>query len=74
MGPKVSDRQPTDQVDLADASNALSPRKVANVDPVDLSILDLLLRNGRASQRRIAREVGMSAPAVADRISRLERA
>ncbi|MDQ6771883.1 MAG: Lrp/AsnC family transcriptional regulator [Candidatus Dormibacteraeota bacterium] len=43
------------------------------LDPVDLTILELLHRDGRASQRRIAREMGMSAPAVADRIGRLER-
>lgn len=43
------------------------------LDDVDLSILDLLVRDARASQRRIAREVGMSPPAVAERISRLER-
>ena len=43
-------------------------------DDVDLSILDLLVADARASQRRIAREVGMSPPAVAERIARLERA
>lgn len=45
----------------------------ANLDDVDLAILELLVRDARASQRRIAREVGMSPPAVAERIGRLER-
>src|SRR5438270_11081253 len=44
-----------------------------SLDDVDLAILDLLVRDARASQRRIAREVGMSPPAVAERIGRLER-
>src|SRR5258708_17045770 len=44
-----------------------------SLDEVDLAIVELLVRDARASQRRIAREVGMSAPAVADRIARLER-
>jgi DNA-binding Lrp family transcriptional regulator len=50
---------------------ALEP---VSLDDVDLAILDLLVRDARASQRRIAREVGMSPPAVAERIGRLERA
>lgn len=45
-----------------------------SLDDVDLSILELLVGDARASQRRIAREVGMSPPAVAERIARLERA
>ena len=45
----------------------------ANLDDVDLAILELLVRDARASQRRIAREVGMSPPAVSERIGRLER-
>jgi len=44
-----------------------------SLDDVDLAILELLVRDARASQRGIAREVGMSPPAVADRIGRLER-
>lgn len=45
-----------------------------SLDEVDLSILDRLVTDARASQRRIAREIGMSPPAVAERIARLERA
>jgi DNA-binding Lrp family transcriptional regulator len=49
-------------------------QEAVSLDDVDLSILELLVRDARASQRRIAREVGMSPPAVAERIARLERA
>ena len=42
-------------------------------DEQDLAILKLLVADARISHRRLAREVGMSAPAVADRVSRLER-
>lgn len=44
------------------------------LDAVDLAVLEELLRDARASQRSIARAVGMSAPAVGERIARLERA
>jgi Lrp/AsnC family leucine-responsive transcriptional regulator len=43
------------------------------LDEQDLAILRLLVEDSRISRRRLAREVGMSAPAVADRVSRLER-
>ncbi|MGC2192564.1 MAG: Lrp/AsnC family transcriptional regulator [Candidatus Dormiibacterota bacterium] len=43
------------------------------LDPTDLQILVLLLRDARRSVRGIAAEVRMSAPAVAERIARLER-
>ncbi len=44
-----------------------------SLDGHDLAILGLLVRDARMSRRAVAREVGMSAPAVADRIARLER-
>lgn len=44
------------------------------LDAVDLAVLEELLRDARASQRSIARAVGMSPPAVGERIARLERA
>jgi DNA-binding Lrp family transcriptional regulator len=53
---------------------APSPRPVATPDEHDLAILRLLVTDARMSQRRIAREVGMSPPAVAERIARLETA
>jgi Lrp/AsnC family transcriptional regulator, leucine-responsive regulatory protein len=43
------------------------------LDEHDLAILSLLVADARISQRRMAREVGMSAPAVAERVSRMER-
>ncbi|MFT4122762.1 MAG: Lrp/AsnC family transcriptional regulator [Microbacteriaceae bacterium] len=43
------------------------------LDDVDLALLQELSRDSRQSQRALARAVGMSAPAVADRIARLER-
>jgi Lrp/AsnC family leucine-responsive transcriptional regulator len=45
----------------------------ADLDRVDLAILRLLAGDARMSGRRLAREVGMSAPAVAERVARLER-
>jgi Lrp/AsnC family transcriptional regulator, leucine-responsive regulatory protein len=68
---------------MAQAEEALHrPRRASGPDPngkeapdeLDLAILRLLVADARISQRRLAREVGMSAPAVAERVSRLERA
>ena len=44
-----------------------------DLDPLDLKILTHLLRDGRAPAQQIADSVGLSRPAVADRIARLER-
>jgi DNA-binding Lrp family transcriptional regulator len=44
------------------------------LDETDLRILEQLTSDARTSQRAIARAVGMSAPAVAERILRLEAA
>lgn len=54
---------------------ALSVPPVAPVplDDVDLALLDLLSHDSRSSQRSLARELGMSAPAIGERIARLER-
>jgi Lrp/AsnC family transcriptional regulator, leucine-responsive regulatory protein len=43
------------------------------LDEVDRRILVLLSEDSRRSQRALARELGMSAPAVRERIGRLER-
>ncbi len=52
----------------------LEPARDALVlDDVDRRILHRLHEDSRASLRSMAAEVGMSAPAVADRIARLER-
>ncbi len=53
--------------------HAVSPSPPVTLDAVDLRLLLLLSRDARLSQRSLARELGMSAPAIADRISRLER-
>jgi Lrp/AsnC family leucine-responsive transcriptional regulator len=50
-----------------------APSPVAAVDAVDVRLLMLLAADGRISQRSLARELGMSPPAVADRLARLER-
>jgi Lrp/AsnC family leucine-responsive transcriptional regulator len=42
------------------------------MDSADRRIVDLLQRNARTTQSEIAREVGLSQPAVADRIRKLE--
>lgn len=45
----------------------------ADLDALDLKILTHLLRDGRAPAQQVADAVGLSRPAVADRIARLER-
>ncbi|MGI8948109.1 MAG: Lrp/AsnC family transcriptional regulator [Ornithinimicrobium sp.] len=45
----------------------------ADLDAVDLQLLRLLSEDSRQSQRSLARELGMSPPAVAERMNRLER-
>src|SRR3954469_16516682 len=42
------------------------------MDVTDQRLVDLLQRNGRATQLEIAKVVGMSQPAVAERIRKLE--
>ena len=49
------------------------PVQPAALDAVDLDLLRLLATDARMSQRRLGRELGMSAPAVGERIARLER-
>lgn len=45
----------------------------ADLDALDLKILTYLLRDGRAPAQQIGDSIGLSRPAVADRIARLER-
>lgn len=45
----------------------------APLDAVDLDLLRLLVLDARMSQRRMARDLGMSPPAVGERVARLER-
>lgn len=48
-------------------------RAPLEIDDIDRQLLFLLSDDPRVSQRQLAREVGMSPPAVGERISRLER-
>ena len=43
------------------------------MDELDLRIVTLLLRDGRAPAAQIAEQIGLSRPAVADRVEKLER-
>ena len=43
------------------------------LDDLDRKILDLLLRDGRTPASQVADQVGLSRPAVAERIEKLER-
>lgn len=43
------------------------------MDATDRKILDILVRNGRATHTEIGRDVGLSPHAIADRIRRLEQ-
>lgn len=43
-----------------------------NVDKVDTHLLMMLQENGRVSQHDLARSVGLSAPAVGERVRKLE--
>jgi Lrp/AsnC family transcriptional regulator for asnA, asnC and gidA len=52
---------------------AAVPSERATLDATDLRLLLLLSEDARISQRSLARELGMSPPAVADRLARLHR-
>ena len=56
---------------LAEVADPARPQ--IEVDDLDLALLRALSVDARQSQRALARAVGMSPPAVADRIARLER-
>lgn len=43
------------------------------LDDLDLRIVEALLRDGRTPAAQIAEQIGLSRPAVADRIEKLER-
>ena len=44
------------------------------MDSIDLRLIDLLRENGRSSYAELARQVGLSAPAVHERVGKLEGA
>lgn len=49
------------------------PAERVQVDATDLALLRLLASDARLSQRQLAQKLGISAPTVGDRMSRLER-
>lgn len=53
--------------------HAAVPAERVPLDATDLRMLLLLSNDARTSQRSLARELGMSPPAVADRLARLHR-
>lgn len=56
------------------ASLAAPAAPAVEIDAVDRRLLTLLAADARISQRRLARELRMSPPAIGERIARLERA
>jgi Lrp/AsnC family leucine-responsive transcriptional regulator len=64
----------TTSAPLARLTDVASPTaEKVEVDDLDLTLLRALAEDARQSQRALARAVGMSPPAVADRLARLER-
>jgi Lrp/AsnC family transcriptional regulator, leucine-responsive regulatory protein len=57
---------------LLDVTTPL-PAEPVRLDDVDRRLLTLLAADARASQRKLARDLHMSPPAVGERIARLER-
>lgn len=55
------------------AAATAQPAAPVPLDDVDLALLELLGNDARMSQRGLARELGMSPPAIGERIARLER-
>ncbi len=51
-----------------------TPGMERDIDAVDRQLIDLLRANGRASYAELARQVGLSAPAVHERVGKLESA
>lgn len=55
------------------AELSATPTASVPLDDLDLALLRLLAVDARSSQRSLARELGRSAPAIGERIARLER-
>jgi Lrp/AsnC family leucine-responsive transcriptional regulator len=53
-------------------SPSFPPRSETVIDAVDQQLIDLLRANGRASYAELARQVGLSSPAVTERVAKLE--
>jgi Lrp/AsnC family leucine-responsive transcriptional regulator len=50
----------------------MEPKNLSSFDPIDLKILYILQNNGRSRLADIAEEVDLSAPAVMERVKKLE--
>ena len=46
---------------------------IASLDEIDLKLLSLLLKDARATLKSLASEVGLSAPAVSERMARMQQ-
>jgi Lrp/AsnC family leucine-responsive transcriptional regulator len=51
---------------------AVNQREVAGLDATNVALIDELQQNARLTVAELGRRVGLSAPAVADRLQRLE--
>lgn len=72
MTEQVDPIRPAPMYDIRDLLER--SREPVDLDAVDRQLLLHLYEDSRTSQRSLAAKVGMSAPAVAERIARLERA
>ncbi len=54
------------------AEGLTSNPPIVPLDEIDLKLLSLLLGDARATLKRLANEVGLSAPAVSERMARLQ--
>ena len=58
---------------MCDGAPAVPTRRTETpIDAVDRQLIDLLRANGRASYAELARQVGLSSPAVHERVGKLE--
>lgn len=51
-----------------------APKTALKLDPLDLQLADALQQDARLSIRELGRRLGVSAPTISDRLSRLESA
>jgi Lrp/AsnC family transcriptional regulator, leucine-responsive regulatory protein len=73
MPPHRPTRSTTSSLPAAGGFDVPEQSPAVPLDEIDRRILVLLSEDSRRSQRALARELGMSAPAVRERIGRLER-
>ncbi len=72
--PERDQERPTPHSPMSSMRGQVIPAmEPVDLDDIDRSLLRHLVADARLSQRQLAREVGMSAPAVGERVARLER-